>query len=126
MPGVASQALNSTHIIVGCDFHNQLPPPPAVPGPHVVTWCIGMAGPGSSKAAPTVLAGPGTALGRQHDCGMGPYHFGVNALLPLVWANAGNKAQFASSSVKLETGNMAVATIPVAGLNLQLDCNDPC
>jgi hypothetical protein len=125
MPGVASQALNTTHVIAGCDFHNQLPPPPPLPAPHVVTWCIGMAGPGTSKEALTVKAGPGGALGRQHDCGMGPYHFAANSLLPLVWAGAGNKAQFAASSVRLQTGNMAVATIPIAGLNMQLDCNDP-
>jgi hypothetical protein len=96
----------------------------------VVVYCIGFAMKATSKASSTVKAGWGHALGRQHDIGMGIYHFAPNALLPLVWAGAGNKAEFGSSSVKVDVDGaglrMAVALIPGAGLNLQLDCNTPC
>jgi hypothetical protein len=61
---------------------------------------------------------------------MGIYHFAPNLLLPLIWAGAGNKAEFGSSSVyvdvKGQSLRMAVALIPGAGLNPQLDCNEPC
>lgn len=53
------------------------------------------------------------------------YHAAANLLLPIVWAGAGNKCEFGSSSVKVKTGRIAVALVPVAGLNLQLDCNEP-
>jgi hypothetical protein len=91
-----------------------------------VVYCIGWAMPATSKKAPTVKAGWGHALGRQHDIGMGVYHFAANALLPLIWLAAGNKAEFASGTVKLPTGRMAVALVPWVGLNLQLDCNEWC
>jgi hypothetical protein len=98
--------------------------------PHVVAYCIGWATSSTTKASTTVKAGWGYTLGRQHDIGMGIYHFAVNALLPLVWAGAANKAEFGCSTIKIDVSGdalrMAVAVIPVAGLNLQLDCNEPC
>jgi hypothetical protein len=56
-----------------------------LPAPPVVTAVMMMAHPSGTKAATTVRAGWGYALGRQHDHSMGPYHFAANTLLPLVW-----------------------------------------
>lgn len=130
----ACNALNSFHLVAGCDFHKQIPPPPPVGplpmAPHVVVYCMGFAMPSTAKKSATVKAGWGQALGRQHDLGMGVYHFAANVLLPLIWAGAGNKAEFGSSSVKVDIDGagvrMAVALVPVVGINLQLDCNEPC
>lgn len=124
MPGIGCKALNSTQLVIGCDFHAQIPPPS--PAPHVVTYCIGFAAADTTKMSLSVMAGPGNALGRAHDIGMGMYHFAPNALLPLVWAGAANKAEFASSSVQIDSGRMALAVVPVVGINMQLDCNEPC
>lgn len=130
----ANHLLNSIQLVAGCDMHNQIPPPPPVgpvPAPHVVVAVMMMAHPSGALVSSTVKAGWGYALGRQHDLSMGPYHFAANLLLPLVWAGAGNKAEFGSASVSIEVGGkskrLAVAVIPGAGLNMQLDCNDvPC
>jgi hypothetical protein len=134
MPGAACKALNSFQLVAGCDMHKQIPPPPPVGplpmAPHAVVYCVGFALKSTSKASSTVKAGWGHALGRQHDIGMGPYHFAANALLPLIWLGAGNKAEFGSGTVKVDVDGgglrMAVALIPMVGLNLQLDCNEPC
>jgi hypothetical protein len=130
MPGVGCNALNGIQLVAGCDVHNQIPPPPPIgplPAPHAVAYVMGLAFPSTSKMTMKVFAGWGPAIGRQHDLGIGLYHFAANALLPLVWAGASNKAEFGVSTVQIPTGRMAVALIPVAGLNLQLDCNDvPC
>jgi hypothetical protein len=131
---VGCNALNSFQLVAGCDFHNQIPPPPPVGplpmGPHVVVYCMGFAMPSTAKKSTTVKAGWGYALGRQHDLGMGIYHFAANILLPVMWAGAGNKAEFGCSTVSVDVDGsgmrMAVALIPVVGLNLQLDCNNPC
>ena len=131
MPG--NNLLNSIQLVAGCDMHKQIPPPPPagpVPAPHVVTAVMMMAAPSGSQASTTVRAGWGYALGRQHDLSMGPYHFAANLLLPLVWLGAGNKAEFGSASVSIDVKGsakrLAVAVIPGAGLNMQLDCNEPC
>jgi hypothetical protein len=117
-------------MVVGLDFHNNIPPPPPAgpePMPHMVVATLGMASPSTAKMSTKVMAGPGgAALGRQHDIGPGIYHVGVNALLPIVWAGAGNKAEFGVSSVVIDQGRLAVAAIPMVGINLQLDCGDPC
>jgi len=125
-------ALNSSQSVVGCDLHNQVPSTPPI-GPHIVAGIMGVADPTTSKASRTVKAGAGFALGRQHDLGRGHYHFAGNLLLPLVCAGAGNKAEFGSASVKVghcgkdeESLSMAVALYPGVGLNVQLDCGDPC
>lgn len=131
---VGCNALNSFQLVAGCDFHKQIPPPPpAGPlpmAPHVVVYCMGFAMPSTAKKSTTVKAGWGYALGRQHDLGMGIYHFAANILLPLVWAGAANKAEFGSGSVKIDVGGeglrMAVAVVPMVGINVQLDCNEPC
>lgn len=128
------KALNSFQLVAGCDFHTQMPPPPPTGplpmGPHVVVYCMGFAMPSTAKQSKTVKAGWGYALGRQHDLGMGIYHFAANILLPVVWAGAGNKAEFGCSTVSVDVDGsgmrMAVALVPVVGLNLQLDCNNPC
>ncbi len=131
MPG--NNLLNSIQLVCGCDMHKQIPPPPPVgpvPAPHVVVAVMMMAHPSGTKASTTVKAGWGYALGRQHDLSMGPYHFAANLMLPIVWAGAGNKAEFGSASVSIdvsgEAKRLAVAVIPGAGLNMQLDCNEPC
>jgi hypothetical protein len=130
MPGVACKVLNSTHMVAGLDYHKSIPPPPPAgpaPMPHVVAYVMGLAPPSTGKISTKVMAGPGgAALGRTHDLGPGPYHVAVNALLPIVWAGAGNKAEFGVSSVKTDKGTLAVACFPFVGLNLQLDCADPC
>jgi hypothetical protein len=91
---------------------------------------MGFAMPATAKQSSTVKVGGGYAIGRQHDLGAGIYHFAPNTLLPLIWAGAGNKAEFASSTVSIAVGKeslrMAVALIPGVGLNPQLDCNEPC
>jgi hypothetical protein len=120
--------------VVGCDLHSQLPSPPLPPiGPHVVAAVMGGADPATTKASKTVKAGAGHALGRQHDLGRGLYHMAANLLLPLVCAGAGNKAEFGCTSVKIgacgageEELSMAAALYPGVGLNVQLDCGDPC
>jgi hypothetical protein len=131
VPG--NNLLNSIQLVAGCDLHKQIPPPPPagpLPAPHVVTAVMMMAHPSGTKASTTVKAGWGYALGRQHDLSMGPYHFAANLLLPLVWLGAGNKAEFGSASVSIDVSGagtrLAVALIPGAGLNMQLDCNEPC
>jgi hypothetical protein len=96
----------------------------------VVVYCLGFAMPSTSLKSATVKAGMGHALGRQHDLGMGIYHFAANILLPLVWAGAGNKAEFGVASVTIGATpkgpkRMAVALVPFVGLNLQLDCSEP-
>lgn len=129
MPGAACNALNSIQLVTGCDIHKQIPPPPPagpLPAPHPVAYCMGFAFPSTSKKSKKVQAGWGFALARQHDLGMGPYHFAANALLPLIWLGASNKAEFGSSTVNNDQGHMAVALIPMVGINLQLDCCDPC
>jgi hypothetical protein len=131
MPGIGCNALNGVQVVVGCDMHNQIPPPPPVgpvPAPHLVVWGMGLAFPSTSKKSKKkVSVGYGLALGRQHDLGIGPYHAAINALIALVWAGASNKAEFGSSTVQIDTGRMAVALIPLLGINLQLDCGDaPC
>ena len=131
---VGCKALNSIQLVAGCDFHKQMPPPPpAGPlpmAPHAVASCMGFAMPATSKQSTTVKVGGGYAIGRQHDLGAGMYHFAPNTLLPLIWAGAGNKAEFSSSRVSIRVGDkslrMAVALIPGVGLNPQLDCNEPC
>ena len=131
---VGCNALNSFQLVAGCDLHKQIPPPPPagpLPAPHVVVYCMGFAMPSTAKKSTTVKAGWGYALGRQHDLGIGIYHFAANALLPLVWAGAANKAEFGCASISIEINGgdkarMAVALIPVVGLNLQVDCNEPC
>jgi hypothetical protein len=131
---VPCKALNSFHLVAGCDLHKQIPPPPPVGpnpfAPHVVVYCLGFAMPSTSLKSATVKAGMGHALGRQHDLGMGIYHFAANILLPLVWAGAGNKAEFGVASVTIGATpqgpkRMAVALVPFVGLNLQLDCCEP-
>ncbi|HVY38061.1 MAG TPA: hypothetical protein VHM31_09000 [Polyangia bacterium] len=129
----ANNLLNSIQLVAGCDMHKQIPPPPPagpLPAPHVVTAVMMMAHPSGTKASTTVRAGWGFALGRQHDLSMGPYHFAANLLLPLVWLGAGNKAEFGSASVSIDVSGtatrLAVAVIPGVGLNLQLDCSEPC
>jgi hypothetical protein len=130
MPGVACKVLNATHMVAGLDFHDSIPPPPPAgpaPMPHVVAYVMGLAAASTAQLSTKVMAGEGgAALGRQHDLGPGPYHVAVNALLPIVWAGAGNKAEFGVSSVKTDKGTLAVACIPFVGINLQLDCDDPC
>jgi len=117
-------------MVAGLDFHNSIPPPPPAgpaPMPHVVAYVMGLASASTAKLSTKVMAGPGgAALGRQHDLGPGMYHVAVNALLPIVWSGAGNKAEFGVSSVKTDAGTLAVACFPMVGLNLQLDCGDPC
>jgi hypothetical protein len=129
MPGVGCKVLNTTHLVAGLDFHNSIPPPPPVgpePMPHVVLTVLGM--PGSAPTISTkVMAGPGgAALGRTHDIGQGMYHVAVNALLPIVWAGAANKAEFGVATVSTDAGRLAVAVVPMVGINVQLDCGDPC
>jgi len=128
MPGVGCKVLNATHMVVGLDFHYSIPPPPPpVPMAHLVVAILGMAPPSTAKMSTKVIAGPGgNALGRQHDIGPGNYHIALNALLPIVWAGAGNKAEFGVSSVVTDQGRLAVAVIPMVGINVQLDCGDPC
>lgn len=129
----ANNLLNSIQLVAGVDMHKQIPPPPPagpLPAPHVVVAVMMMAHPSGTQASTTVRAGWGYALGRQHDLSMGPYHFAANLMLPLVWLGAGNKAEFGSGSVSIDVGGkskrLAVAVIPGAGLNMQLDCNEPC
>lgn len=131
---VGCNALNSIQLVAGCDMHFQIPPPPPagpVPAPHVVVYMMGLAMPSTSKQSRTVKAGWGSALGRQHDLGMGIHHFAANALLPLVWLGGANKAEFGSGTVSIDVKGdatrMAVAVVPIVGINTQLDCNDvPC
>jgi exonuclease VII small subunit len=114
---VGCKALNSIQLVAGCDFHKQMPPPPpAGPlpmAPHAVVSCMGFAMPATAKQSTTVKVGGGYAIGRQHDLGAGMYHFAPNTLLPLIWAGAGNKAEFGSSTVSIDVGDkslrMAVA-----------------
>lgn len=129
----ANNLLNTIQLVAGCDMHKQIPPPPPagpVPAPHVVVAVMGMAHPSGTKASTTVRAGWGWALGRQHDLSMGMYHIAGNLLIPLVWAGAANKAEFGSASVSVDVSGaglrLAVAVIPGAGLNIQVDCNEPC
>lgn len=130
---VPCKALNSIQMIVGCDFHKQIPPPPPagpLPAPHIVLYMTGLAMPATAKISTSIRAGWGWSLGRQHDLGMGIYHFAANALLPLVWAGAGNKAEFGVASVKVgdisgSSARMAVAVVPWIGINFQLDCSEP-
>ena len=124
--------LDSSQPVLGCDPHSQLPSTPPI-GPHIVAGVMGVADPTTSKVSRTVKVGPGFALGRQHDLGRGLYHFAGNLLLPLVCAGAGNKAEFGCASVIVgncgsqdEGLSMAVAVYPGVGLNVQLDCGDPC
>ncbi|HXJ19460.1 MAG TPA: hypothetical protein VMT03_04435 [Polyangia bacterium] len=127
----AAHVLNSTHPVIGCDSHSQAPPPQPPLGPHIVVGGMGQADPTTSKASATVKAGAGYALGRQHDLGRGKYHFAANMLLPLVWAGAGNKAEFGCSSVRVggcgkDNEALSMAAALGWGLNLQLDCGEPC
>jgi len=126
MPGAPHKALNSIHIVAGCDIHLSIPPPlppTGTPMPHVVVYMMGLATPMTSKKSQkNVKAGRGLALGRQHDLGIGAYHFWPNWLLPAIWLGAGNKAEFGSGTVKLDQGRMAVAVYPLIGINVQLDC----
>jgi hypothetical protein len=131
MPGC--NVLNSIQLVQGIDMHKQIPPPPPagpLPAPHVIVAVMGMADPSGAQVSTTVKAGFGFALGRQHDLSMGMYHFAGNLMLPIVWAGAGNKAEFGSASVSVgvdgKAKRLAVACIPLVGINLQLDCNEPC
>jgi hypothetical protein len=129
---VQFNALNSFQLVAGCDIHKQIPPIPPGLGPHVVVYVMGFADSTTSKQSATVKAGWGYALGRQHDLGRGFYHFAISALLPVVCAGAGNKAEFGCATVTVgkcgsdgDALRMAAAVIPYAGLNLQLDCDEP-
>lgn len=129
MPGIGCKVLNSTHRVVGVDFHKNIPPPPPAGPlalPHIVSATMSQADPTTQKISKSVMAGAtgGYALGRQHDLGRGTYHTGANALIGLVWLGSGNKAEFGVSTVKTDQGRLAVACIPFVGINLQLDCND--
>ncbi len=130
--GLPFKALNDIQLVAGCDFHKNLPPVPPAPAPHVVVAMMGMADSTTQKISTTVKANWGYALGRQHDLGRGPYHFAVNALLPIVCLGAGNKAEFGCATVIIgncgadnSAARMAAAAIPFAGLNPQLDCDEP-
>ncbi len=140
MPGVPMHCLNTIQPIVGCDAHKAIPPPPPAPPPftpHVVVWgegwsqkmnFLGMAvatskatSPESLQAKP-VACGWGYAVARTHDAGPHPGHIWPNVLLPVIMLGAGSKSEFASGTVKLKTGDMAVAVLYAANLNL--DCFD--
>ena len=130
--GLPFKALNDIQLVAGCDFHKNLPPVPPAPAPHVVVAIMGMADSTTQKISTTVKANWGYALGRQHDLGRGPYHFAVNALLPIVCLGAGNKAEFGCATVIVgncgadnSSARMAAAAIPFVGLNPQLDCDEP-
>jgi hypothetical protein len=130
---VQFNALNSIQLVAGVDMHKNLPPVPPAPAPHVVAYLMGLADPDTSKQSDNVKVGWGYALGRQHDLGRGLYHFAVNALLPVVDLGAGNKAEFGCATVTIghcgsgkDSLRIAAALIPFAGLNLQLDCDEPC
>jgi hypothetical protein len=128
---VGCNVMNTLDNIFGLDMHKNVPPPPPVgpvPAPHLVVATLGMAFPlASSKAVTDVFADHGMVVARQHDLAIGtqPYHFGVNALLPVVLLGAGNKSEFGVGSVQTKNGRLAVALVPLAGINPQLDCNEP-
>lgn len=145
MPGVGMHCLNHIQPIVGCDGHRTIPPPIPTPpfAPHVVVYMVGLTNiahlpthSGNSKAEGgkgyngscgdnPVQCGWGYAVGRQHDAGAWVVHIWPNALLPLILLGAGNKCEFASGTVKLKSGDMAIAV--AYAVNFQLDCWDfPC
>ena len=130
MAGLPCKVLNATHVVLGLDAHDTVIPPEIVPflSGHVVISDLGRAFP-RSLDSPTVKAGPGAALGRQHDLGMGAHHLAINALLPAVNLAASSKAEFGVASVRISTvqgvKQLGVAIAP-GGVGLQLDCNKPC
>jgi hypothetical protein len=138
MPGAGMKALNTIHPIIGVDMHRTLPPPlPVLPfAPHVVLWGEGWSqqigwlwAVANSKACSPQSLCPkpvgvcyGYGIGRGHDAGPHPGHIWANALLPLIGLGSGSKSEFASGTVRLPTGNMAIAVAMV--VNFNLDCND--
>lgn len=138
MPGVGVKCLNTIQPIFGVDLHRTIPPPAPVPpyAPHVVVWGEGwsqktkfMWAVANSKAASPdseclkpVQCCWGYAIGRAHDAGPHPGHIWPNALLPLILLGSGSKSEFASGTVQIPTGNMAVSVAFVVNLNLQ--CQD--
>jgi hypothetical protein len=144
MPGLAAHCLNTIQPIIGADMHKTVPPPIPVPpfAPHIIVWFTGLsekmslpltkfnskaergAGANTSCGPNPVQCGYGYAVGRQHDAGPWVVHIWPNFLLPLILLGAGNKSEFGSKSVQLHSGPMAVACIPIIGINPQLDCQD--
>jgi hypothetical protein len=138
MPGVGMKCLNTIQPIFGVDMHRAIPPPLPTPpfAPHVVVWGEGWsqkmsfqwaianskAASRESGCAKPVAVCYGYGIGRAHDAGPHPGHIWPNLLLPLILLGSGSKSQFASGTVKLPTGNMAIAVL--FAVNLNLDCQD--
>lgn len=141
MPGAGMPILNTIQPIAGVEPHMTIPPLPPAPSPHVVVWGVGLSGfmgiplaMGSSTATDVkvcdemlgkneVAAGLGHPCGRGHDAGPHLGHAAANTLLVIIWLGAASKAEFASGTVKVPTGNLAINCAWV--MNVQLECADP-
>ena len=137
MPGVPMHCLNTIQPIVGCDAHKAIPPPPPAPPPftpHAVVWgegwsqkmnFLGMAVATSKATSPEslqpkpVACGWGYAVARTHDADSS--HICAEARCSGI-VGAGSEVRVRLRTVKLKTGDMAIAVLYAANLNL--DCFD--
>ena len=127
--------LRQYHIMVGCDFHNEvmaaIPPAPAPMIPHVVGHVMqGWGITATALMTQETLKALGTKImQRDTDIGNGIIHVPIPpwppcALLPLIIPFSGSKSYFGPSSVLAEKKPIAAALIVV--VNLNLNCADPC
>lgn len=119
--------------MIGCDFHDQLPPPvgpPIVPRvPHVSLATLGfLPGPWgwspTTKQSTTVFALHGDVMGKGTDIGPMVVHIQANYLLPIIILTSGSKSHFGPASVKtgIKGSEESVGAAALFYVNLNLNC----
>lgn len=119
--------------MVGCDFHDQLPPPvgpPIVPRmPHVTLATLGfLPGPWGwspcTKQSKSVFSLHGDVMGKGTDIGPGVVHIQANYLLPIIILTSGSKSHFGPASVttNIDGSEVSVGAAVLVYVNLNLNC----
>ena len=118
--------------IFGADLHEEIPPLPPVPVPHLVLWFIyGIGSPNTSRVDMSVRTPIGAIACRGHDAGPWIPHLPIPVtsmlLLPAVMAGSSSKCEFGAGSVKVGKAGYPAAVGLLYVLGPQLHCNPaPC
>ncbi len=117
------------HPMIGIDYHDLVPPPPAPPTPvpmqpyGVVQVLMGISG--DSKFTTKVFTMNFPAMHMGTDIGKALVHVGnpANLLLPVIIGFSASKSLFGASTVQAEGKPVATACMVFANQNL--NCNNP-
>ena len=111
--------------MLGCDFHDTIPPPGPVVVPKIphfvsANLMIGPWGALTGKARPDVIsAAAGITLLRTTDIGpLVPHISAPHYLLPLLILGSASKAEFGATSITTPDGPVAVCVASVVNFNL--------